>query len=351
MSNLHFAASFLAAGLAAGSLLAQTTVTVPCNLDNTLYEHPTGALSNGVGPGVFVGVTATGGLRRALLRFNVAGTIPAGARIVSAQLNFNVAQSTVALPTPMTVHRVSQAWGEGTSFAGGGGGAGAPATNGDATWIHAVRPGSLWTTPGGDFAPASFTMPLPAAGPAASPVGVANADVQFWLDNPTQNHGWLLKTDEQLSSTARRVDSRESLGTKPSLTVSYLVNGQAGTYGVGCPVGAGTYGTSFVGAPIGGTSLAILHNNAVPLSIGVNYYSLGVDPVGLPLLPGCTVYLPLSLPLIPGDAFLTDAVGAGGSSFAVPAGFPGFLVACQGAVLANNPLGFVVSNAALALLQ
>jgi hypothetical protein len=349
----HLTAALCALAIASTGA-AQTTVNLTSNLDNTLYESPTGALSNGRGNSVYIGLTATGQKRRALLRFDVAGAVPAGSRILSATLSFNVIQSTVALPSPMDLHRVTRAWGEGTSIASGAGGGGTAATPGDATWIHAVNPGSFWTNAGGDFAAApSFTMPLPDLGPgSSSPAPGATADVQSWLDNPSQNFGWLLKTDELQIQTARRVGSRENVGQKPVLTVTYLAPGQTATWGTGCPVGAGTFGNAWVGAPIGGTTIQIAQTNAPVSSIGANYYSLDLDASGTPLpVAGCTVYLPLAQPLIPGNVFITSASGTASSPFAVPAGFPGFLVNNQAAVITNNALGFVLSNSALALLQ
>ncbi|HYC76027.1 MAG TPA: hypothetical protein VEI02_00225, partial [Planctomycetota bacterium] len=53
---------------------AQTAALVPSH-DNTLFEDPNGALSNGAGPHFYVGrVGFSGGqlLRRGLLRFDVA---------------------------------------------------------------------------------------------------------------------------------------------------------------------------------------------------------------------------------------------------------------------------------------
>lgn len=347
-------ATALGALTLASTGVAQTTVNITSNLDNTLYQSPTGSLSNGAGNSVYVGLTATGQIRRALLRFDIAGSVPAGSRILSATLSFNVIQSTVALPTPMDLHRVTRAWGEGTSVASGGGGAGASATNGDATWIHAIRPGSLWTNVGGDFVAApSFNMPLPALGPgSSSPAPGATADVQSWLDTPAQNFGWLLKTNELQASTARRIGSRENTGQKPVLEVTFLAPGQTGQWGVGCPVGTGTFSTAWVGALVGGTTIQIAQTNAPAVSIGANYFSLDLDASGTPLpVPGCTVYLPLAQPLIPGNVFVTSGSGTASSPFGVPAGFPGFLINNQAAVITNNALGFVISNSALALLQ
>lgn len=341
--------------LATSSLaLAQTTANIPCTLDNTLYESTSGAVSNGKGASLFTGLNAVGAKRRALMRFDVASTVPAGAKILTATLTLEVVQSTVALPAPAYLHRVQQSWGEGTSIATGGGGGGGISTTNDATWAHRFYPSTFWTNLGGDFAATpSVTMSLPPLGVSTTPISAsATADAQSWLDNPTQNFGWILIMDELLPSTARRINSREAtFGQKPTLTVTYLAPGQNGTWGTGCPSGAGTFTTDFIGAPIGGTSIGIVQTNATPNSIGANYFALDLDPVGAPLpLPGCTVYLPLAQ-IIPGNVFLTSASGTGGSPFNVPSGFPGYLIMCQAAVLDANPLGFLISNAALICLQ
>ena len=98
--------------------------------DNTLYEDAGGALSNGAGEFIFSG--RTGGvappkLRRAVLSFDIAGSIPAGAMISSASLTLNMSKTRPGTRT-MTLHRLTADWGEGTSNAGSPGGAGAAST-------------------------------------------------------------------------------------------------------------------------------------------------------------------------------------------------------------------------------
>lgn len=345
----------LAALTSLAALTAQTTVSVPCAADNTLYFSATGSLSNGAGVGLFVGTTATGAIRRAVLRFDVAAALPANAKVLSATLSMNVAQTTAFLPVAMTGHRLLQSWGEGTSNALGGGGGGAPATTGDATWVHRFFGSSTWTTPGGDFVSApSFTGGMPSFGPFTTDASAgAAADVQAWLANPTGNFGWLLKAnDETIASTAHRIDSSEiaTPATRPTLNVTYLLPGQNGTWGTGCAVGAGTFQAAWVGTPIGGQTMQIAKSAGPALSIGADFFTLSLNPAGAPLLPGCSVYLPLA-EVIPGSAFLTDASGAGTSSLAIPTGFPGYLINCQAAVLTNNAVGFVLSNSALTVLQ
>lgn len=339
--------SFLAF-VATTTAVGQSTVLVPCDRDNTLYEDPAGTLSNGAGTSLFVGRPGGGGLiRRAVLHFDVAASVPAGARVLAATLTVNVVGSAAQAPLDVTGHFLVEAWGEGGSGTAGGAGAGAPAMPGDATWIHTFYPNTLWAIAGGTFDPTpSFTMTTPQSGLATSPITAEFVNsVQFWVDNPALNYGLLLKmVNETLSPSARRIDSRESPGIRPSMLVTYTMAGTVGTYGIGCPVGSGTFAAAFVGVPTGGATIQLAQSDGPANSIGANFFALGLDPVGVPLFPSCTVWLPPTF--VPGNTFPLDAGGTATSPFVVPIGFPGYLIVAQSAALANSPLGFVLSNAA-----
>jgi len=340
---------------AAASVSAQTTVSVPCARDNTLYQNATGALSNGAGTGLFVGLTGSGGIRRTLVRFDVAAMVPSGARIVSAMLIVEVAQSTFSSPLNVTGHRVLQTWGEGTSVAGGGGGGGAPATVGDATWLHTFFATNFWTNAGGDFAAApSLLIVTQPTGPASSTLSAAMlGDVQGWLDTPAQNFGWLLKAvDETTVHTARRLVSRESAtGTAPVLQVTYITPGQSAAFGQGCPVGGLPFTCGMVGAPIGGTTVQVTQTNGPAGQLAANLVSLSYDPAGFPLLPQCSLYLPFGGLIVTQSLLFLSNTGAGSTTVNLPPGFPGLLLVWQSAAIDSNPAGFVLSSALLSLLQ
>ncbi|MFO1076276.1 MAG: DNRLRE domain-containing protein [Planctomycetota bacterium] len=342
--------------LLAASAIAQTTVTIPCSRDNSLYEDPAGALSGGAGTGVYAGVSGLGLKRRGLLYFDVAANIPSGALILGAQLTINVPQSGGGLnPVPITVHghRLLQNWGEGTSVPLGGGGSGAPSTPNDATWIHTFYSSSFWTNPGGDFAAAaSFTIVSPPIGLCSStPTAAIANDVQAWLANPAQNFGWLLKTDETQAFMALRLDSRENtLGTPPSLQVTYIQSGQTGTWGQGCPVNGQPFALQWSGAPIGPTTVQLVQSNGPAGALAANLLSLGFDRTGFPLLPQCNLNLPL-LGVVNAGIFTLSAAGTGTTNVNIPSGYPGLLFASQTAALFPSPAGYVLSNTALALLQ
>ena len=122
-SGLRGLASVLTCGWLVFTCLQGDTVTVNASKDNTLYESPDGALSNGAGQHIFAGVTGNNMIRRALLAFDLSA-IPEGATITSAQLTLNMSQTGEIAPLEVALHRVLKDWGEGTSQAGRGEGAG-----------------------------------------------------------------------------------------------------------------------------------------------------------------------------------------------------------------------------------
>lgn len=180
--------------------------------DNTAWEDAAGALSNGAGSYLFAGRNSQGNARRSFIAFDVADTIPAGARIDSVFLLLNM-NRTSGGPAPVALHRLIDDWGEGTSDAGEGG-RGAPATLGDATWLHTFYDTAFWVTAGGDYTPTASAVATVADsalyrwGSTAAMV----ADVQSWLDAPTTNFGWILIGDEGNVTTTKRFDSREIVG-------------------------------------------------------------------------------------------------------------------------------------------
>jgi hypothetical protein len=197
-------------------------VVVPCSRDNTLFQDADGDTSSGAGTSLYSGVNSQERVRRALLRFELAGIVPAGARVDSVVLTLHVASAPDTVAHAFSLHRVVRDWGEGAST--GAGGSGAPALPGDATWLHAFHPGDPWSTAGGDF------VALPSATALVGDVGSWTwtgaglvADVQAWIDAPSTLYGWLLRGDEATARSVRRFDAREAATAAfhPSLTIHY----------------------------------------------------------------------------------------------------------------------------------
>jgi hypothetical protein len=225
-------AGLLLATLLASRPAAADVVSIAASQDNTLYQSATGSVSNGAGQVFFTGRTSTftNSVRRALIAFDVAGSVPAGSTIDSVTLTLHLIRTPFSVDFfPIALHRVLASWGEGTSDATGGAiggeGGGAPATPGDATWLHRFYNTVFWTTPGGDFAP-NQSASIFVSGVAFYTWGPTDAmrdDVQGWLDNPAGNFGWMLRGDEVTLESARGFDSRQSLtaANRPVLTVQY----------------------------------------------------------------------------------------------------------------------------------
>ena len=202
------------------------TVDLQAARDNTLYEDAEGALSNGVGSYLFVGVTNQGAVRRALLYFDVADAVPAGATINAASLTLTVSKTPSGEAQVLELHQCQARWGEENSDAGGEEGGGTSAAPGDATWIHSAFSDSPWATPGGDLAAAvTAAAAVGDVGPHTWESDGLVADTQRWLDAPEGNFGWVLLGEEAADRTTKRFNSRENSDgtTRPLLTIDYSI--------------------------------------------------------------------------------------------------------------------------------
>jgi hypothetical protein len=208
-------------------------VNLSASKDNTLFFSAAGALSNAKGQFLFTGRTALGEIRRAVVHFDVAGTIPAGSTVNTASLKLTYDITRVTPPGNIatngsrlhTAKRLLADWGEGTSDADGEEGAGANSTTGDATWAHRNFNTVNWTTAGGQFSgttSASVTVGT-TPGVYTFTSGQLAADVQSMLDTPGGNFGWIVQGVESSTSTAKRFGSREhpNVAARPVLTVDY----------------------------------------------------------------------------------------------------------------------------------
>jgi hypothetical protein len=176
------------------------------------------------------GTVNTGTRTRALVRFDPAAHVPAGAVITEVSVNFQITRMSAngGAPSTFELRRVLVPWREGTKKSN----LGSLASSLETTWSHRSYPDTPWTVPGGgpgaDFAAsASATAPIISVEPVnfGTTPGLV-ADVQFWLDNPSQNFGWVLMTQsEGTPATARRFGSREDPTNTPTLSIKYQMPG------------------------------------------------------------------------------------------------------------------------------
>ena len=161
------------------------------------------------------------GLSRALLQFDIAGKVPAGAVINSAALTLTIFAANGPDST-FNLNRVLAACGEGT----GDPGSGSPAAVGEATWNDRLGPGTPWATAGGDFtATVSASQAVGSGGSVTFAAPGLAADIQAWLDHPGTNFGWMLRSQsETTAGTIRRFLGRLDTIAPPVLAVDYTVS-------------------------------------------------------------------------------------------------------------------------------
>lgn len=206
--------------IATSPTFADSVVLTPSR-DTTLYQDA--VKSNGAGQHMFAGTNNGAHTRRALVMFDVAGSVPAGSTINSVTLTLSMTRS-VAGSVPVSLHAVTEAWGEAGSVATGEGGGGAAAQTNDATWAHRLAPSTPWSSAGGSYnTTASATTTIPQTHAAYSWSSPAmTADVQAWLNSPASNYGWILVGSTATRTTKRfatRQDANAAL--RPKLTVNF----------------------------------------------------------------------------------------------------------------------------------
>ena len=215
------------------NLPAQTTVTLSPLKDNSIFSDMPGN-SNAIGADLLAGNTSGLAPRRALIKFDVAATIPAGALITSVSLILNLNKiGPGAVASNVSLFKLLSDWGEGTSNAGNGttaDGNGTTATLNDVTWPCRFANGAggcsqAWSVSGGDFLNTVSAVTLVGTSLVDYTWTSTNmvSDVQSWINSPASNFGWIIKGDETIATTARRYGSREYpvLANRPRLTVTY----------------------------------------------------------------------------------------------------------------------------------
>lgn len=210
--------------IAMSPVWAEESLVLSASKDNTLIETANGDLSNGMGLSFFVGKTNQNSesIRRGLIAFDIADQIPAGSTVTEVKLTLNL-ERTPGGDEFIELYRILSDWGEGNSSTQGG--RGAPAAEGDATWLHAFYDQDLWLESGGDFATnisgEEMVGDVDTYVWGSTPEMVQ--DVQKWLDFPETNFGWLLLGNETDSGTVKVFASRQNddSALQPQLSVSF----------------------------------------------------------------------------------------------------------------------------------
>ena len=201
-----------------GGLAAVATLTV---VEDTSISSGSPNYNAGGHPWFDAGTDGAGSVRRGLLRFDLS-SIPPRSTVTSAVLRLSVVRvpGNGAADSTFDLFRLLASWKQGNKV----GNSGAPATAGETTWNARMLGTAAWTSPGAKkdaVATASGSGDEGQGGYSWSGSGLVT-DVQLWVNNPSQNFGWLLASREESSfRSVRGFASRESGGDAGTLVVSY----------------------------------------------------------------------------------------------------------------------------------
>ena len=112
-----------------------------------MYEE-SGSLSNGAGDFIFTGRQDSmggGNKRRALIAFDIAGSVPSGVTITAVTLQLTMSRTSSTSKT-VSLHSLTKDWGEGASHAADREFQGANAIAPDATWTHSMFNTVTWSS-------------------------------------------------------------------------------------------------------------------------------------------------------------------------------------------------------------
>jgi hypothetical protein len=321
------------AGLLAGGLLlpetarADTVALTPAADAEIQQFSPSsnfGSLPSAVSGAL--GTSANHEIRRALLRFDLSTSVPAGSTINSATLQVQVVK-VPAIPVNSTfdLRRVLRNWSES-----------------GVSWNFPVTVSAPWGTPGAtgaadSIAAASSSVFVSGLGAYLFPSGAnLTADVQAWANDPGTNFGWLLISEDEVSyRTARHFGARESVTNAPVLTIDFTpppltitTQPQDQTVPIGgaalMTVAASgapplTYLWQFNGSDLPQETNAFLILNDVQTNQAGVYTVVVRNPAGFTVSrPATLAVVPPAAPL-PAVAFITPAMG---QTFAAGADVP-----------------------------
>ncbi|GEM_PF-2001195 len=232
--------------LCGSTSLVADQITLTAVADTSLWQRETNHNLGGAEmlPVGTIGNDGNESKSHLLLKFDIAGNLPANAVIESATVKLHQLRSPdTSINRTFRAYRVLSSWGEGVkTYADPQ----APlqstqeATVGEATWIDRMFgiEGKAWISAGGgvdeDFGDdANFDF-FSQSGTdrdyekSLLPAGLDT--LNSWLSAPEQNFGWAIIVDnENLPFSARQIASRENanLEHRPQLTIVYSVPGPA----------------------------------------------------------------------------------------------------------------------------
>ena len=269
----------------AGSGGTPQTVVLTPSKDTTIYTY-NDIYANGAGEFLLAGNDWLADYTRTLIEFNIASYIPKYSTITSVSLQLYCCDWDDSPSYDMWLHPVTSEWGEAGSDAPDDENPGVPAEMGDATFTYRFYNSDSWGSYGGDFGPMSTSTPVGMEGWYTWNGGTMKEEVQSWVDQPGNNHGWIIFSQISMGST-KWFYSKDSANSMywPKLTVTYsepAIIGYRDVFWIaGDTQGPTPPATAYRLVPSKGLNL-IPMNDA---STG-QYFGVAVDDIGNPLFTG-----------------------------------------------------------------
>ena len=154
---------------------------------------------------MIVGQINAGNTCRGLVQFNLSA-LPTNASITAATLEISISQAHLPTADTLSIYRLTNSW-----------------TEPEATWDDS---GIARWAPGGVFLPTPDSqVEAGGIGSITFPsTGAMIATVETWRTNSASNNGWIIRNDDEASSSnARRVLTHESASGQPVLHIEYTL--------------------------------------------------------------------------------------------------------------------------------
>lgn len=151
------------------------------------------------------------GILRSLLKFNIDGMLPEGAKVKKAYIKLNVNYATAGKSINEAFYPVTSSW-----------------TVSEATWVSRTA-SALWGALGGDKGASAVSNNVKVDQNSDYTDFEINAStVQAWIDTPSANYGLMLVSDVEGTTTTNYFGYDQSedavLSLRPKLTVYYTLD-------------------------------------------------------------------------------------------------------------------------------
>ncbi len=170
-----------------------------------VYLESSAPDTNGNGNTIILMGHEIGNVYRTVMRFDLSYIIPSNVSVVSAYLDLDYSNRSGT--TTINAYALTKSFVEG-----------------EVTW-NSYSAGNAWDAPGGDFMASAISSSVIVSSSFPIRITLSASAVQAWINNPAENHGFLLKAQNETTGTnwARYDSEEDNAPYGPKLTVNYIL--------------------------------------------------------------------------------------------------------------------------------